>query len=102
MAPTYQVIPQPNIPVPNPLLMSQSHGLTNLMEAALAPSDQFNQVRNPNLNMWDNGFVSDGNLMGAYDGDMSWVMETFNNEALSNSNYSSDYDMCTLSRFYAL
>lgn len=87
---------QPQIPIHNPLIMPQPQGLTNLMEAALAPQEQFNPPRHVNQVGWDDGFYgmgrNDENPMGAFDGDMSWVMESFNAESLSN--YSSDYDMC--------
>lgn len=97
---------QPQYTMHNPLIIPpQSEGLTNLMEAALAPQEQFSPIRHMNQPGWDAGYFgtgrNDGNLpMGAFDGDMSWVMESFNAESLSN--YSSDYDMCMLCSIAAM
>jgi len=90
----YQVVQLPQIPTSNSSMLPQTQGLTNLMEAALAPSALFDPTRNLVPHAWPESFMgvgsNDGNDMGTYDGDMSWVME-LNGEALSN--YSSDYDM---------
>ena len=58
----------------------RSQGLTNLMEAALAPQDTptFTPLENTNPLVWD-GFMRFGegisDYMGSYDADMSWTLD---------------------------
>lgn len=59
---------------------ARAQGLTNLMEAALAPQDQFSFTPLDQINpsMWD-GFMRFGEqtnmYMGSYDADMSWTLD---------------------------
>lgn len=62
--------------------MQPSHGLTSLMEAALAPQAAFTYapIENANPMVWD-GFMRFGGdaapsaYMGSYDADMSWTLD---------------------------
>ncbi|KAL2067603.1 hypothetical protein VTL71DRAFT_2028 [Oculimacula yallundae] len=73
-----------------------TQGLTSLMEAALAPQDNFafTPVENINPSLWD-GFMRFGEntnmYMGSYDADMSWTLDYLPSE--NSPSYLYDQDM---------
>lgn len=104
MPPAYQQPVQPVYQHPLPprsdsnILHPQAttQGLTSLMEAALAPQDNFafTPVENINPSLWD-GFMRFGEnanmYMGSYDADMSWTLDYLPSE--HSPNYLLDQDM---------
>jgi hypothetical protein len=76
--------------------LQTDHGLTSLMEAALAPQNTlpFVPIENSNPLAWD-GFMRFGgdaapsNYMGSYDADMSWTLDYLPSEG-SPANFGQD------------
>ncbi|PBP27802.1 C2H2 type zinc finger domain protein [Diplocarpon rosae] len=85
----YQHLLQPG-PTPVPGLATGLPGLTSLMEAALAPQDNFSftPAEDVNPSLWD-GFMQFGEntsmYMGSYDADMSWTLDYLPLENSPNS-----------------
>ncbi|EKD19501.1 uncharacterized protein L3040_002619 [Drepanopeziza brunnea f. sp. 'multigermtubi'] len=86
-------------PIPAPdarSLQATAQGLTNLMEAALAPQDSFSStpVESISPSMWD-GFMRFGEqtnmYMGSYDADMSWTLDYLSSE--HSPSYLTEQDM---------
>ena len=104
MPPPYQqpvqpVYQHPLQPGPDPHVLQhqpRTQGLTSLMEAALAPQENFafTPVENVNPSLWD-GFMRFGEntnmYMGSYDADMSWTLDYLPSE--HSPNYLLDQDM---------
>lgn len=91
--PAYPILPKPGSMMQHPI--PHTHGLTSLMEAALAPEMYiFPPVENINPSPWD-GFMRFGDTptsyMGTYDADMSWTLDYLPHE--QSSDYLLDHDM---------
>ncbi|CAD6443402.1 9c00934b-a060-4ffd-be6f-0b6ba9a40e9b [Sclerotinia trifoliorum] len=95
-----QAVPHDSLPPIQEALYSdsrspstQSQGLSSLVEAALAPlppDNSFHAPENFNPNAWDGFMLYNDNpsiYMGSYDADISWTLDCFSQDPLSNIDF---------------
>ncbi|KAJ8071130.1 hypothetical protein OCU04_001470 [Sclerotinia nivalis] len=101
----YHAVPHDSLPPIQEALYSdsrspatQSQGLSSLVEAALAPRPPDNSLPVPesfNPNIWDGFMLYNDNpsiYMGSYDADISWTLDCFSQDPLSNIDFDFGFD----------